>query len=55
MPDYIRPGTASSKAGGDARGFEIGHRDEVRRIEFRQRITAGDQLHRAYLDLFAPS
>lgn len=40
---------------GDARGFEIGYRDDIRRIEFRQRITAGDQLHRAYLDLFTDS
>ena len=40
---------------GDARGFDIGRMDAVRRIEFRTPVTAGEQLHRAYVDLLKAS
>ena len=36
---------------GDARGFDIGRRDEIRRIDFLKPVTAGEQLHHAYVDL----
>lgn len=36
---------------GDARGFEVGRRDEIRRVEFLKPVTSGEQLHHAYIDL----
>ena len=36
---------------GDRRGFEIGRRDEIRRLEFLEPVTTGEQLHLAYVNL----
>lgn len=36
---------------GDARGFDIGRGDAVRRIEFITPVVSGDDLRRAYVDL----
>ena len=40
---------------GDVRGFDIGRRDEIRRIEFLAPVKAGEELHRAYIDLLKAS